>query len=164
MFPPAPPEQRCKAPHRSRCGAWYLPNRDGLSSQVTLSRHREVGTAGLAKIVPQRRGMWHAIRPKWATERKGYPNETFPRLSRNGMPGCRSANRLAYWRPCRPCCRPVAKTWVVANTRSWTRCSPSLTGMRHGQRTVACDGPRIRRVGQTTAPRLNLRTSALSLT
>ena len=27
----------------------------------------------LAKIVPQRRGMWHSIRRKWATERKGYP-------------------------------------------------------------------------------------------
>jgi integrase len=27
----------------------------------------------LAKIVPQRRGMWHPIRRKWATERKGYP-------------------------------------------------------------------------------------------
>ena len=28
---------------------------------------------GLAKIVPQRRGMWHPIRRKWATERKGHP-------------------------------------------------------------------------------------------
>ncbi len=27
----------------------------------------------LAKVVPQRRGMWHSIRRKWATERKGYP-------------------------------------------------------------------------------------------
>ena len=27
----------------------------------------------LAKMVPQRRGMWHPIRGKWATERKGYP-------------------------------------------------------------------------------------------
>src|SRR2546426_9450278 len=27
----------------------------------------------LAKIVPQRRGMWHSIRRKWATERKGHP-------------------------------------------------------------------------------------------
>jgi integrase len=27
----------------------------------------------LARIVPQRRGMWHSIRRKWATERKGYP-------------------------------------------------------------------------------------------
>ena len=27
----------------------------------------------LAKIVPLRRGMWHSIRRKWATERKGYP-------------------------------------------------------------------------------------------
>ncbi len=27
----------------------------------------------LAKIVPQRRGMWHSIRRKWATGRKGYP-------------------------------------------------------------------------------------------
>src|SRR6266568_278546 len=27
----------------------------------------------LAKIVPPRRGMWHPIRRKWATERKGYP-------------------------------------------------------------------------------------------
>src|SRR3989441_9064742 len=27
----------------------------------------------LAKIVPQRRGMWHSSRRKWATERKGHP-------------------------------------------------------------------------------------------
>jgi hypothetical protein len=27
----------------------------------------------LAKIVPQRREMWHSIRRRWATERKGYP-------------------------------------------------------------------------------------------
>ena len=27
----------------------------------------------LAKIVPPRRGMWHPLRRKWATERKGYP-------------------------------------------------------------------------------------------
>src|SRR5213596_3558971 len=27
----------------------------------------------LAKVVPQRRGMWHSIRRKWATERKGHP-------------------------------------------------------------------------------------------
>ena len=27
----------------------------------------------LAKVVPRRRGMWHSIRRKWATERKGYP-------------------------------------------------------------------------------------------
>ncbi len=27
----------------------------------------------MAKIMPQRRGMWHSIRRKWATERKGYP-------------------------------------------------------------------------------------------
>src|SRR5439155_1693183 len=27
----------------------------------------------LAQIVPQRRGMWHSIRRKRATERKGYP-------------------------------------------------------------------------------------------
>jgi len=27
----------------------------------------------VAKVVPQRRGMWHSIRRKWATERKGYP-------------------------------------------------------------------------------------------
>ena len=26
----------------------------------------------LAKVVPLRRGMWHSIRRKWATERKGY--------------------------------------------------------------------------------------------
>ena len=25
----------------------------------------------LAKVVPQRRGIWHSIRRKWATERKG---------------------------------------------------------------------------------------------
>ena len=27
----------------------------------------------LANVLPQRRGMWHSIRRKWATERKGYP-------------------------------------------------------------------------------------------
>src|SRR3989449_7529036 len=27
----------------------------------------------LAKIVLQRRGMWHSIRRKWAAERKGHP-------------------------------------------------------------------------------------------
>ena len=33
----------------------------------------------LAKVVLQRRGMWHSIRRKWATERKGYPVKTSPR-------------------------------------------------------------------------------------
>ena len=29
----------------------------------------------MARIVSQRRGMWHSIRRKWATERKGHPVE-----------------------------------------------------------------------------------------
>jgi hypothetical protein len=27
----------------------------------------------LPKVLPQRRGIWHSIRRKWATERKGHP-------------------------------------------------------------------------------------------
>src|SRR5207245_10780032 len=27
----------------------------------------------LAQVVPRRRGIWHSIRRKWATERRGYP-------------------------------------------------------------------------------------------
>ena len=84
----------------------------------------------MAKVVPQRRGMWHSIRRKWATERKGYPVKDVAagrRLEDRGgaddvIPtGRRRDDQERRVAPDQPDCEPVGREKLTALLTAWGR-------------------------------------------